>query len=620
MTQTNFLRRAFLGSIVALVLCLSMLIGITFAWFTDSVSSDNNQIIAGNLDVELYHTNKIDIEEKVASDTVLFDDLALWEPNAMVFEKLKVANEGDLALIYKLTLNALNATEVGGVSFASMLKVAVIEDAEYTYDRDAIMSDADLVWNSLATFSLEGELEAGKNAIYGIVIWWQPTADDNIFNMNNANKGNKVSVDIGVQLVATQNDVEGDSFDATFDKDVAFPNISVPAKLPAENVTESVALNAGGMNVEIPAAVINALPDTVTSVALAYTAPVVDAVNKTVTFEAVDLVDQNGKKIDLAGNTENIDVTLPAQEEFAAGEMVFVYHDGEFVAMATVNADGTISYSAAHFCEVVVSKDCAGKTVEVSTAEELIAVLGGGGNATLTADISVSDTIFMDGGILDGNNHTLTMINNDWSYKVLLNPTGGTIKNITLTSTNTFYIGSDYAIGSIQFASTTLTKDLYVENVRTPYMNLSIDLDANGYGVYVSDSDIYNFVQIANAKISQFEDCHFLADEVSKTSNSAKQGIHFLMGDMTYVRCHFEEDVNFYLDSARFSGTVCFEQSTYGNNGVEDRPIESFGFIKYWFPAFGIYGYAGTFGDTKPAQTHFNWYIDGVLVWDATAV
>ena len=159
MTQTNFLRRAFLGSIVALVLCLSMLIGITFAWFTDSVSSDNNQIIAGNLDVELYHTNKIDIEEKVASDTVLFDDLALWEPNAMVFEKLKVANEGDLALIYKLTLNALNATEVGGVSFATMLKVAVIEDAAYTYDRDNIMNDADLVWNSLATFSLEGELE-----------------------------------------------------------------------------------------------------------------------------------------------------------------------------------------------------------------------------------------------------------------------------------------------------------------------------------------------------------------------------------------------------------------------------------------------------------------------------
>ena len=57
MTQQNFLRRAFLGSIVALVLCLSMLIGITFAWFTDSVSSDNNQIVAGNLDIELYHTD-----------------------------------------------------------------------------------------------------------------------------------------------------------------------------------------------------------------------------------------------------------------------------------------------------------------------------------------------------------------------------------------------------------------------------------------------------------------------------------------------------------------------------------------------------------------------------------
>ena len=42
--------------------------------------------------------------------------------------------------------------------------------------------------------------------------------------------------------------------------------------------------------------------------------------------------------------------------------------------------------------------------------------------------------------------------------------------------------------------------------------------------------------------------------------------------------------------------------------------------MNYWFPATGVYGYAGTFGDTKPAQTHFNRYVNGELVWDATAI
>ena len=149
---------------------------------------------------------------------------------------------------------------------------------------------------------------------------------------------------------------------------------------------------------------------------------------------------------------------------------------------------------------------------------------------------------------------------------------------------------------------------------------MAIDLNANGNNVYVKNSEISNFVQVVDAKMVTFEGCHLMADNASKTTTSAKQAIIFLLGDITFTNCHFEEDVNFYLDSSRYSGNVYFNNSTYGNNGVENRPIESFAFIKYWFPAFGIYGYAGTFGDAKPAQTHFNWYIDGVQVWDATAI
>ena len=49
----NTTRRSLSTSIVALVLCFSMLVGTTFAWFTDSVTSSGNVIASGNLKVEM---------------------------------------------------------------------------------------------------------------------------------------------------------------------------------------------------------------------------------------------------------------------------------------------------------------------------------------------------------------------------------------------------------------------------------------------------------------------------------------------------------------------------------------------------------------------------------------
>lgn len=53
MTNPKQTKRALLMSLLSLLLCCAMLIGSTFAWFTDSVTSGNNKIIAGNLDIEL---------------------------------------------------------------------------------------------------------------------------------------------------------------------------------------------------------------------------------------------------------------------------------------------------------------------------------------------------------------------------------------------------------------------------------------------------------------------------------------------------------------------------------------------------------------------------------------
>ena len=53
MTNSKNTKRALLASVLSVVLCCAMLVGSTFAWFTDSVTSGKNQIVAGNLDVEL---------------------------------------------------------------------------------------------------------------------------------------------------------------------------------------------------------------------------------------------------------------------------------------------------------------------------------------------------------------------------------------------------------------------------------------------------------------------------------------------------------------------------------------------------------------------------------------
>ena len=53
MENNKSTRRALLTSVLALLMCVAMLIGATFAWFTDTASTGVNKIQAGNLDLEV---------------------------------------------------------------------------------------------------------------------------------------------------------------------------------------------------------------------------------------------------------------------------------------------------------------------------------------------------------------------------------------------------------------------------------------------------------------------------------------------------------------------------------------------------------------------------------------
>ena len=97
-------KRALLSSVVALVLCFSMLLGSTFAWFTDSVVSANNVITSGNLDLEVQYTLDGENWNPLDGAKDLFQK-DLWEPGHTEVVALKIENKGSLALKYVANMN-----------------------------------------------------------------------------------------------------------------------------------------------------------------------------------------------------------------------------------------------------------------------------------------------------------------------------------------------------------------------------------------------------------------------------------------------------------------------------------------------------------------------------------
>ena len=300
MTNTKTTKRSLLASVMALFLCFTMLLGTTFAWFTDSVTSANNIIKAGNLDIELYHSDKAVTDEKVGESTKLFDEVALWEPGVMVWEELTVKNEGDLALKYQLTLNVLEATKIDGVSFASMLKVALVDDG-FEYTRENVEAIAADEWQDLATFTLADKLDKTENEVYGIVIWWQPSDNDNLFNMNNGNKGKEVSVQVGVTLLATQLEAENDAFGNDYDEDAwveGYKVYSAEDLQTAINNGETEITLMADMQLEEPIEI----PAPAVATYSARNAVVIDLNGKTITAAYNESTDKHAYAIDNYGN------------------------------------------------------------------------------------------------------------------------------------------------------------------------------------------------------------------------------------------------------------------------------------------------------------------------------
>ena len=222
MTNKKSTKRALILSVLSLVLCFSMLVGTTFAWFTDSVTSANNIIASGNLDVELEYWNGTDWVDVEGKSDILTNKL--WEPGVVEVAYLRVANAGSLAFKYQLGVNIVSETagvNAAGETFmlSDYIMFGVVEGVNgktgaYTNRADAVAAVTDAKKIS-AGYAKSSTMAAGAELYLALVVY-MPESVGNAANHN----GVKVpEINLGIDIFATQvsDEAEKDSFDEFYD-------------------------------------------------------------------------------------------------------------------------------------------------------------------------------------------------------------------------------------------------------------------------------------------------------------------------------------------------------------------------------------------------------------------
>ncbi len=231
MTKKRSTKRALLLSTLSLLLCTTMLIGSTFAWFTDSVTSSGNIITSGTLDVSMeWADGKTDPDNttwKDASEGAIFD-CDNWEPGYVEVRHIKIENKGSLALKYQL-----NIVANGEVSdLADVIDVYYADSAVQVTDRAALVDDSKLgpLTQALAGVldTASGNLAPNEAHIVTIALKMQESAGNEYQNKS-------IGSDFAVHLIATQMTSEEDAFDNLYDQNAILTNSAAAAQEALDN-------------------------------------------------------------------------------------------------------------------------------------------------------------------------------------------------------------------------------------------------------------------------------------------------------------------------------------------------------------------------------------------------
>ena len=240
MTSSRATKRALLTSALAIMACVAMLIGSTFAWFTDTASTGVNKIQAGNLDIKVEYTLDGETWKDLDEAADLFQK-GLWEPGHTEVVALRFKNNGNLALKYSINMNIVD--ENVGINklgreykLSDYLKVKILsQEASLIgdicigmafskrsdglgYTTTADLKDAKVLDHDLL-------LPPGEVGNYLIMKVYMPETVGNEANAISTEKA--ASIDFGLNVVATQVPYEKDSFGNTYDKDAEYPIVAM---------------------------------------------------------------------------------------------------------------------------------------------------------------------------------------------------------------------------------------------------------------------------------------------------------------------------------------------------------------------------------------------------------
>lgn len=234
-----------LRSALTLLLCISMFVGSTFAWFTDSVTTEGNIIQSGTLNLEMYWTDDLDGEwhNVETSEHKTIFDYEKWEPGYTSVRYIKLKNTGNLALNYKLAITPEGTigklAEVIQVYCAKNdQEIESLDDLENMGSiglLDTVLNGGATVDGTLLPATQVGAFNPSGEVIITLAMSMLTTAG-NEYQEEDAGK-------FSVTAIATQASYEKDSYGADYDGSAEYPVILRPnfASTTVNNVNDKVA-------------------------------------------------------------------------------------------------------------------------------------------------------------------------------------------------------------------------------------------------------------------------------------------------------------------------------------------------------------------------------------------
>ncbi len=381
----NTTKRSLLASVLALVLCVAMLVGATFAWFTDTASTGVNKIQAGNLDIQLLaEDGKTSLEGKTLKwqkAEGAEDESVLWEPGCRYkLQPIIIKNAGNLALKYKIVIT--------GIDGSAELNKAI----EWSVNGVSLGTEKPLLSGKFDTLTIEGHMkEEAGNEYQGL------------------------SIDgIGITVYATQYTYESDSYGDQYDKDADMTPDNLD-QMVTVNATKTVdaATDTWFMNNRAEAALMAPAGSLPVGDYTLRISPKADGKVKVGTNEAsysydIKLLNENGDSV-TAANGKTFKVELRVGENLLN---VKVYHEGSLID--STYSGGKVTFETASFSTFDVTFDAPVAIVGGKAYPTLSAAVYGAENG---ATITVLRDFASDGATMnkadmkltiDLNGHTIT--------------------------------------------------------------------------------------------------------------------------------------------------------------------------------------------------------------------